>query len=371
MTVSVKQAVEAFRENSYNATATAHALGVSRPLIQRRIRRARELGLLAEDERFPDDRSAPKDKAEEEGPEPDRPLFSVPGIPDPDRPVDELLDYMLRRFDRVHAAETAKSLVRVPIHDSGPVGIAFIGDPHLDNQGCHLRKLMDDINTIKATPGMMAGSIGDYRDNWVGRLSKLYAQTDVTESEGRKLVEWFFTQIPWLFLIAGNHDLWNCEGGNVLDYITRIGQVPGRFEKYDLRMKLEHPNGRTFTIHARHDFPGGSQFNPAHGLVKETLWNYRDHILVCGDRHHSGYAPVWHNDPDPRLCHAIRVGTYKWHDTYAQEKGFKWSNYAPSAAVVIDPDDEDPVSCISYFPSVKQASDFLTWKRSMRQSAAS
>jgi len=130
------------------------------------------------------------------------------------------------------------------------------------------------------------------------------------------------------------------------------------------RLQLNMPAGNTTTMHVRHDFPGGSQFNPAHALVRETLFGFRDHLMACGHRHSAGYIPVWHNDPR-RLCHGFRVGTYKDMDHYARDKGFQENNWARSMAAVIDPDfANDPVRYIKPFFSLEDATEYLTWRRS-------
>jgi len=156
---------------------------------------------------------------------------------------------------------------------------------------------------------------------------------------------------------------WNTQKGDVSEVIHKLQKLPGLYENVGARMRVVLPGDVEFTMNCRHDFPGGSQFNPAHALVRETLFGFRDHILACGHRHHSGYIPVWHNDPR-RLCHGFRVGTYKDFDHYAREKGFKEANWARSMAAVIDPAyAEDPVRFIKPFFNLEEAAEYLTWKR--------
>jgi hypothetical protein len=161
--------------------------------------------------------------------------------------------------------------------------------------------------------------------------------------------------------IKGNHDIWNTEKGDPADFIHR--GMPGLLEEHGSRMQVELPSGASFTMHVRHDFPGHSQFSPNHAMVRETLFGYRDHILACGHRHHTGYMPYWHNDP-PRLCHGFRVGSYKNHDDYAKGKGLREANWARAMAAVIDPDlANDPVRYIKPFFSLEEAAEYLTWRR--------
>lgn len=156
---------------------------------------------------------------------------------------------------------------------------------------------------------------------------------------------------------------WNTDKGDPTQVMHRLLGRVGVMNTGGTRMRLTLPAGAAFTMHVRHDFPGGSQFNPAHALVRETLFGYRDHILACGHRHVSGYIPVWHNDPK-RLCHGLRLGTYKDFDKYAAEKGFQDGNWARSMAVVVDPDHAaDPVRFIKAFFSLQEAAEYLTWRR--------
>jgi len=156
---------------------------------------------------------------------------------------------------------------------------------------------------------------------------------------------------------------WNTDKGDVGEYIHRI---TGALGIYDLsaRMQLNLPSGHHAKVHVRHDFPGGSQFNPAHAMVRETLFGHRDHIMACGHRHTTGYIPIWHNDPE-RLCHGFRLGTYKDMDHYAKEKGFQEGNWARSMAAVIDPEyAHDPVRYIRPCFSLEEMAEYLTWRRS-------
>jgi len=157
---------------------------------------------------------------------------------------------------------------------------------------------------------------------------------------------------------------WHTDTSDPREIMHRLHNRLGVKATSGARLQLNMPAGNTTTMHVRHDFPGGSQFNPAHALVRETLFGFRDHLMACGHRHSAGYIPVWHNDPR-RLCHGFRVGTYKDMDHYARDKGFQENNWARSMAAVIDPDfANDPVRYIKPFFSLEDATEYLTWRRS-------
>ena len=290
--------------------------------------------------------------------------FTFDDLPDDGEPsAEELIELLKARHAKRKAHDDAGKLRQVQVHMDGPIGVAFFGDPHVDDPGCAWGDLERDVRLCRDTPGMLATDVGDDSNNWVGRLQRLYANQEVTAKQSLKLIEWLMGSLPWLLRVKGNHDGWNTEKGDPADYIHKLFGSIGALEEHGARLQLNLPSGASAKLHVRHDFPGGSQFNPAHALVRETLFNYRDHILACGHRHSTGYMPIWHNDP-VRLCHGFRVGAYKDMDHYAKEKGFKESNWARSMAAVIDPDyAHDPVRFIRPCFSLEEAAEYLTWRR--------
>jgi hypothetical protein len=293
-----------------------------------------------------------------------KPRFTFDDLPhDGEETAEELIAALTRRHATRKAHHDAAKLRQVQVNIDGPIMLAFFGDPHVDDPGCAWGDLERDVRLCRETEGVLAVDVGDDSNNWVGRLAKLYAHQEITAKQSLKLIEWLMGSLPWLLRIKGNHDNWNTEKGDVSDYIHRLfGQIGG-LEESGARLELNMPSGAAVRLHVRHDFPGGSQFNPAHALVRETLFGHRDHILACGHRHTTGYIPIWHNDPR-RLCHGFRVGAYKDFDHYAKEKGFQEGNWARSLAAVIDPDHiGDPVRYIKPFFSLEDATDYLTWRR--------
>lgn len=292
--------------------------------------------------------------------------FAFDPVPHDGEPTaDELIDLLAARHAARKVADDAKTLYDVRIGISGPIGVAFFGDPHVDDPGCAWGDLKRDVDLCRDTKGLFAVSVGDARNNWVGRLSRLYANQEVTAKQAITLIEWFFSRVPWLLTIGGNHDGWGKEHGDAAEIIHRLMSHPGLYQDHGARLRLILPQGDPVTVHVRHDFPGGSQFNPAHALVRETLFGFRDHVLVCGHRHSTGYIPIHHKDP-PRLCQGLRVGTYKDFDEHAREKHFHGENWARGMGVVIDPAlAGDPVRYVKTLFSIEETAEYLTWRRSL------
>ena len=333
-----------------NRTASAEAasrMGISYSAFAQSLPRIKELHGLEPDWTLSKSRRA---------------AFTLEALPDDGEPdAETLIAQLTARHAQRKLISDASKLREVRVHQDGPVGVAFFGDPHVDDPGCAWGDLERDVSICRETPGILAVNVGDASNNWVGRLVRLYADQEVTNKQSLVLIEWLMTSLPWLLTIKGNHDVWNTEKGDPADFIHRT--APGILADADSRMRISLPGGASFTMHVRHDFPGNSQFSPGHALVRETLFGFRDHILACGHRHHTGYIPFWHNDP-PRLCHGFRVGAYKDFDHYARDKGLRECNWARSMGAVVDPEHAgDPVRYIKPFFSLAEMAEYLTWRR--------
>lgn len=292
--------------------------------------------------------------------------FSVSELPSRDIPVDQYVDQLVQASDRRRENEAARYLIDVKIHDKKPIAIAHIGDLHLDSEATDWRAIKDVVDVIKTTDGMFCGSPGDIRDNWIGRLCVLKGSTPITDHMGWKLAEWLFAEIgnKFMYYSWGNHDDW-CQENDPLEWIVREHAINiGDQDKHRTRLNLVFPNGREVRLHTRHRFMGHSQWDTAFGPAKEAQLGCRDHILVDGDQHISGYHPV--KDPMSKIiCHAIRVGTFKrLGDTFAKQKGFRDLDFSPIAITIIDPHAENETDLVTVRWGIKEAARQLEWMRS-------
>jgi hypothetical protein len=286
--------------------------------------------------------------------------FDAPALPDELPSADELLKRRKSQFGRKSAAKEARQLIPITVNVDGPFGIMHMGDPHVDDDGTDIALLERHVAICNKTPGLFAANVGDYSNNWVGRLARLYGEQSVSAQESWVLVEWLITSTNWLYLIGGNHDLWS-GASDPVKWMAR--QANSLYEHHGARLGLKCPNGREIRVNARHDFKGHSQWNTAHGPSKAAQMGWRDHILACGHTHVSGYQVV--KDPATGLIsHALRVASYKTHDRYADEKGLPNQNIFVAPVTIIDPRyaDTDP-RCITVIFDPEEGADFLTFKR--------
>lgn len=289
----------------------------------------------------------------------------APALPSGDMTAEELIEWRIAKFERKEESEAARRLITVDIPVSGPFGILHFGDPHVDDDGTDWRLLLRHIGIVRSSPAIFAANVGDTRNNWVGRLARLFGQQGTSAREARILADHFLRELEgkWAYIIGGNHDAWSGDD-DPLEFIS--GQIKALYEPSEARLALRQPDGRTAAVvNARHDFKGNSQWNPAHAVAKAAQLGVRDDILICGHKHQSGYNVL--KDPETgKVMHAIQVASYKIYDRYAKEQGFKDQTISPCVFTVIDPDAKHPANRVQVFWDPEAGAEHLGMLRSRR-----
>lgn len=279
----------------------------------------------------------------------------------PELPIEDLLERRKKQYARKQQHEIERALIPIKINLDGPIGILHFGDPHVDDDGTDIAALEHDSEVVVRTPGLFAGNIGDTTNNWVGRLARLWAEQSTSAAEARQLAEWFLNKLgpKLLYTVGGNHDLWTGES-NLIDWIAH--RAGGIYQASEVRMNLVFPNKRQVRVNAHHDFSGHSMWNPAHGSMKAAQMGFRDHILINGHKHVSGYGMV--KDPSNGvISHCIQLASYKIFDRYAREKGFRDQNISPSCTTIVNPYSKTERGLVTALWDVDEAADYLTYLR--------
>ena len=288
------------------------------------------------------------------------PTHSFPSLPEDDLPVEEIIALRAREFAQKRAREEAAKLIPIQIKIHGPIGILHFGDPHLDDDGTDIGEAFRHAELTRTVDGLFGANLGDTTNNWVGRLARLYADQNMGRKRAVKVAEHFIKSARWLYIIAGNHDMWS--GSD--DPIKWIASGCNSFyAPSEIRCELRFPKGDPFRINARHDFAGHSQWNPVHGLMKAFQMGFRDHLFVAGHKHESGYGML--KDCDSGIAgQMVRVASYKIYDRYAKERGFRDNSFGPACVTVIDPmlPDTHPDRC-KVFWDVDEGVRYLQFKR--------
>ena len=292
------------------------------------------------------------------------PTYEAPDLLDPEMSAEDLIERLKKSFVRKHQAAMSREWMTFKMKSNGPYGLCFVGDPHVDDPGCNWPLLERDIDLIANTEGMYGVALGDYTNNWAGRLQRLYTKQETTVSQAWKLAEWFFGrkkpngQSIWMLLIKGNHDAWS-GASDPLDWMSRGSAV---LSDWQAKFSVEADNGAKISIHAAHDFAGSSIYNPLHGPMKMAKFDGRAKIYVCGDKHNWACMELEDMMVPGEVYWACRARGYKFLDDYAEKLGYSGQMYGASITLVVDPDKEGP-SSYRCFPDLEEATEFLTWKR--------
>ena len=277
-------------------------------------------------------------------------------MPD-ERPIEDLIADRMKASERKH--KKAKVHDRTLSMPAEPFGIFVMGDPHVDGS-CDWTTLYEHVQLMKTTPGIVACSVGDQLDNWIGRLARLYAESSCTASDGWRLSKWLFNELSFIAVVGGNHDKWaNGPGIDPMKLLTKECGVTC-YAPDEIRITMhwkERPELEPLCWILRHDFKGRSWFHPTHGPHKEATLDGKCHLLTAGHIHQWGQLTT--EQRHGRVTHAIRVRGYKRDDDYARAGGFYEQKNGQSVLIVINPEADEP-GRITPFWNLEQGCDYLT-----------
>jgi len=343
--VSDEQIANALSETSGNASKAADLVGLSPRQMRERCRAIRKSPM-----------QRPTERSKHSGD-----LVFTPAVSSK-LPIGELIDRRIAEFDRIRSAHNANRVQDVRVTDDLPIAIVVFGDPHLDDSGTDLRALKHHSELVNVTPGMYGACIGDLQNNWVGRIAHLWSQQETTSSQSWDLVEWWINYVEkWLFMVDGNHDAWS-GNGNPLHWIRTCAGRQMVQDDNEVRVRLTFGNGFEYMIAARHNWPGNSQWNPAHGEFKAALMRLKADLIVSGHTHTSLDSSLYVEAHDI-VTRCAKVGSYKVIDRYAQEMGLANKQIAPSFAVVVNPRAKTLTQRSQLFYDIDLASRYLTFLR--------
>jgi hypothetical protein len=284
---------------------------------------------------------------------------TLPVFPDDDIPVEEILNTMEKRFEKRTEAAQAKRWFEIKLNTDEPVGINFVGDPHIDSNGCNIVLLRRDLK-LMAQEGMYCVNLGDTTDgDWPGRLMKLHAQSDQSINTARRLADWFLndTNLKWLAILIGNHDAWG-EGAEILRRMN-VQKIP--MLDWTARFKVKFSNSKELKVIASHSFPGHSWINPLHSNQRREMVE-EAHIYASGHKHDWGIAQS-ENGYREQCYTLLRARGYKFLDQYAENLGYPIQQQGATVCAVIDPKATSEARFVHCFADVSEAAEYLQWKR--------
>tara|TARA_Y100000310_G_scaffold106143_2_gene104662 strand:+ start:364 stop:1461 length:1098 start_codon:yes stop_codon:yes gene_type:complete len=274
-----------------------------------------------------------------------------------------LVDHMSTRFKRREEIAKQRTWRKVYIKKEGPIGICWLGDPHVDDNGCNWPMLREHCELITGTDGMFAATVGDLSNNWIGRLQRLWADQDTSKESARALVKWLMHDagLPWLIVLLGNHDAWDPELVRSMCETNKIW-----LEDWQARFELHFPGGRTSRIHASHNFKGHSMWNTLHGHQKAAHMSSEAQLYIAGHTHN--WALHQEESASRGFVYWLaRCRGYKFIDDYADKLGHFSQAEGASIVSVFNPEAKTESAFLQCFSDVEVGADYLTWLRTKRK----
>jgi transposase-like protein len=298
----LREVVAAYNQNGHSVRGTAAHLGMDRGTLQGWLRRAAVFGLLerkSENLRSPD--------------------------------FIDARDRMVSAYQRKKQKGDWRKpvLINMPAE---PFRLKLFGDPHLDNPGCDIALFIEHMEELG--DGVYGACVGDWFDNWGKSLAHLWKEggspsdawlvfEDMMERFGHHLIA----------ACSGNHDDWTHAPIDPVDLIMKRHGVV--YRKGAVRLMLAFDGLQPLTVAIRHKWRGGSIYSPAHGIVRSSIWGWRDALMVGGHTHVD--EPRMRVHPDGFISHACQISAFKVIDEYADTHGFISHRIKPVWDLVIDP----------------------------------
>lgn len=275
--------------------------------------------------------------------------------------VSELIERRIHQFTKKKQAYDRDKIIPVRVNMDGPIGLAFVGDMHLDDDGTDLAQVEQHIDLLDGSvEGLFAGNLGDVWNNWSGRLARLYSEQSTSSSEALALVEYYLKRVNWLYYHDGNHDVWG-QGGDLLKHILAASAAVHKSTK--IRMELRLPAGRSVKIYSTHGFSGKSMWSEAYGAAKRAQMDGEHHdIYVAGHIHTSGYTHGMRPSSE-KMWHALQVASYKKIDRYAEELGLDSKDLYNCPVALIDPYASSEINFIRFEFDPNEGAERLKWMR--------
>ena len=283
--------------------------------------------------------------------------YSITKLQDPDLPIEQVIDHLHARFKQKKKHKESKKWIEINMKSNDPIGLLWFGDPHIDDSHCDWDALQEHLDVVRNNQNIYGCSLGDQQNNWVGRLGRLYGEQDTSHKTAWRLVEWMIQEMNPLILIGGNHDMWSGAG----DPLKWIAEPHTVLEDWEARIQINFPNGRSCRIHAAHDMPGHSQFNPLHAQGKMAKLKSSADLYISGHRHNWALSQIELVEQEKAVWLA-RARGYKYHDTYAFVKGFEQQKFGQSILQVINPGNPSPISWVQCFADPKEGADYLNYQ---------
>lgn len=268
----------------------------------------------------------------------DKPKPKIEGVTaDEDVDIQDIYDRSVKAFERKEKLSQRRKAQTIEFPEK-EICIAFGGDEHFGNPGTDVERAFDEAETIAGTPNMYAWKMGDLADNFI--IGYLVAKN--VEAPIKVIEQWHLAKAyldiqrqSIIAVLGGNHDAWTALMSHI-DQLKSI--VPGGvlYDKDEIKADVFVGDAK-FPVWARHKWKGNSIYNDTHGQERAARFDDSSFTIYAGAHVHKGCFFREFQLAGKRKA-ALLSGTYKMHDDYQRQQGFKANDKSTVCPIILRPD---------------------------------
>jgi len=201
--------------------------------------------------------------------------------------------------------------------------IAFIGDQHIGHKNTDHRRVLAEVEAIKASPDTYAVMLGDSVDGifWGGESG---GEQVANMDEQRQIRQQMFRELKGRVIVGfgGEHDSkWGGKtGADPMGDFTELTDAPYIQGTGEVEINVGE---QRYNLLAGHKLRGSSIYNNNHPQFRADREVAGADIIASGHTHRKAVT----QQPARRFGHAqlvthVSVGTYKTQDRYSQREGY-------------------------------------------------
>ena len=266
-------------------------------------------------------------------------------VQDKDAEAGTLTNEELWELQKRLSAHELASVIKKRKHDiyfddSGlPIGIVFMADHHIGEDGVNYQLMEDDQKLIKATKGAYQIFVGDINNNDVRHVQSMI-ESNTSPSRQMCLMDYYLSIAGerLLIYIKGNHDEMtkSVSGLDHLDEYFKSKRIP--YGGNGQILVNAHVGNQVYKVLATHKYRYNSSFNPTH--TNKRLWEMgRENadVLVVAHNHSPSCEPFYKHG---KLKWGIRPGSYLVTRNFERNVGYN-DGEADFQVLILYPDRKD------------------------------
>ena len=202
------------------------------------------------------------------------------------------------------------------------IAVAFMSDQHIaPGTPCDLKRMREDAELIRRTPGLYCILGGDGTDNHIKHRSAMLSARS-TPTEQWQLYEYYLNILgPKLICaVSGNHDTWSAQiaGLDMLGWLGRTNKIVTASHGAFLEILL---GSQEYRVHIRHQYRYNSGFNMTHAVKQMLRMGEHDFDLGVIGHHHEAAMEAFMWRGQQRW--ACRPGAYQISSAHSAQYGYE------------------------------------------------